>query len=89
MTYGRTDMAMAVADLADLGPTISRGGVPMQQIVVTMLARAGQYIRHGIIMHGVERAASACGLHCAGGGKSPTAHSAAIGIASRASAPGS
>jgi predicted RNA methylase len=44
--YGRkTGMRFAVPNIADLGKAISKGGVPMQQIVSAMLARAGQYIR--------------------------------------------
>ncbi len=43
--YAATDMAMAVDDIAKLGEAIAKGGVPMQQAVAAMLAKAGQYIR--------------------------------------------
>lgn len=43
--YAATDMAMAVEKLEDLGEAISRGGIPMQQVVAAMLAKSGQYIR--------------------------------------------
>lgn len=43
--YASTDMRLAVADLSKLADAISKGGVPMQQVVANMLAKAGQYIR--------------------------------------------
>lgn len=43
--YAATDMVMAVEKPTDLGEAISKGGVPMQQVVAAMLAKAGQYIR--------------------------------------------
>ena len=43
--YAATDMSMAVDDPKELGAAIQRGGVPMQQVVASMLAKAGQYIR--------------------------------------------
>lgn len=43
--YSKTDMAMAVDDPKNLGNAIAKGGVPMQQAVAAMLARAGQYVR--------------------------------------------
>ena len=43
--YAATDMAMAVDDLGDLAEAIHRGGVPMQQVVASMLSEAGQYLR--------------------------------------------
>lgn len=43
--YAATDMAMAVDDISKLAEAISKGGVPMQQAVASMLAKAGQYIR--------------------------------------------
>lgn len=43
--YSATDMKLAVDDVSKLGEAIAKGGVPMQQIVAAMLARAGQYIR--------------------------------------------
>ena len=43
--YAATDMAMAVDKIEDLAEAIARGGVPMQQVVASMLAKGGQYIR--------------------------------------------
>jgi hypothetical protein len=43
--YSATDMAMAVDNIGDLAEAISRGGIPMQQAVASMLAKAGQYMR--------------------------------------------
>lgn len=43
--YAATDMRLAVDDLSKLGDAIAKGGVPMQQIVASMLARSGQYLR--------------------------------------------
>lgn len=43
--YAKTDMRLAVKRIKDLGEAISHGGVPLQQVVSSMLARAGQYIR--------------------------------------------
>ncbi|HWW46329.1 MAG TPA: LPD38 domain-containing protein [Xanthobacteraceae bacterium] len=43
--YAATDMSMAVPNPSDLGEAIDKGGVPMQQVVATMLAQAGQYVR--------------------------------------------
>lgn len=43
--YFKTDMSLAVADPKDLPAAIKHGGVPLQQVVASMLARAGQYIR--------------------------------------------
>jgi hypothetical protein len=43
--YSKTDMAKAVDKPSDLAPAIATGGVPMQQVVASMLAEAGQYIR--------------------------------------------
>ena len=43
--YAATDMRLAVKKIEDLGDAIGKGGVPMQQVVAAMLARAGQYVR--------------------------------------------
>ena len=43
--YAATDMSLAVDDPSKLGEAIMKGGVPMQQVVASMLARAGQYVR--------------------------------------------
>jgi hypothetical protein len=43
--YFKTDMRLAVGDIKQLADLIASGGVPMQQVVASMLARAGQYIR--------------------------------------------
>ena len=52
--YYKTDMSKAVDSPDALAEAISKGGVPMQQIVATMLARAGQYIRRERSFAGVR-----------------------------------
>ena len=47
-------MAKAVKDIKQLGAAISAGGVPLQQVVATMLAKAGQYMRRERSFAGVE-----------------------------------
>ncbi len=54
--YARTDMGKAVEDPKDLPALIQRGGVPMQQIVASMLAESGQYMRHERSFDGVDYA---------------------------------
>ena len=54
--YARTDMGMAVDDPEKLPELIAKGGVPMQQVVASMLAEAGQYIRRERSFEGVEYA---------------------------------
>jgi hypothetical protein len=51
--YSKTDMRLAVDDIEKLGDLISSGGVPMQQIVASMLSRAGQYVRRERSFEGV------------------------------------
>jgi hypothetical protein len=43
--YSKTDMTLSVPNLKKLGETILKGGVPLQQVVAAMLAKAGQYLR--------------------------------------------
>lgn len=43
--YFKTDMRLAVPDGNSLSDVISSGGIPMQQIVASMLSESGQYIR--------------------------------------------
>ena len=43
--YFTTDMRLAVPDLTTLTEAVSRGGVPLQQIISEMLADVGQYTR--------------------------------------------
>lgn len=52
--YSRTDMGKAVDDPKMLPVLIQRGGVPMQQVVATMLSDAGQYMRRERSFEGVE-----------------------------------
>lgn len=52
--YAATDMKLAVTDVSELGEAIARGGVPMQQAVAAMLAKAGQYIRRERSFAGVS-----------------------------------
>ena len=51
--YSSTNMLLAVDKPSDLAPAIMDGGVPMQQIVATMLAQDGQYIRRERTFAGV------------------------------------
>ena len=51
--YYRTDMSLAVNSPEDLAPMIQKGGIPMQQVIATMLAKAGQYIRRERTFDGV------------------------------------
>lgn len=52
--YSKTDMRLAVDDPADIGELIAKGGVPMQQIVASMLSRAGQYLRRERSFDGIR-----------------------------------
>lgn len=52
--YAKTDMRLAVDDPADIGDLIAKGGVPMQQIVASMLSRAGQYLRRERSFDGIR-----------------------------------
>ena len=52
--YGSTDMKLAVADISKLADAISKGGIPMQQVVATMLTKAGQYVRRERSFEGVD-----------------------------------
>ena len=51
--YSKTDIRMAVADIKDLSEAIQKGGIPLQQVVATMLTEAGQYIRRERSFEGV------------------------------------
>jgi hypothetical protein len=52
--YSSTDMSLAVDTPSELGAAIKHGGVPMQQIVATMLTKVGQYIRRERTFAGVS-----------------------------------
>jgi hypothetical protein len=52
--YSKTDMAKAVKNAAELPDIIKQGGVPLQQIVASMLSKAGQYIRRERSFEGVS-----------------------------------
>lgn len=43
--YYKTDMSKAVSSPDALAEAISKGGIPMQQVVASMLAKSGQYVR--------------------------------------------
>ncbi|MCP4116457.1 MAG: DEAD/DEAH box helicase family protein [Desulfobacteraceae bacterium] len=43
--YSKTDMQLAVEDISKIGDAITAGGVPLQQVVASMLTEAGQYVR--------------------------------------------
>jgi hypothetical protein len=51
--YASTDMSLAVDNIQELATAIQNGGVPMQQVVATMLAEAGQYIRREKSFEGI------------------------------------
>lgn len=50
--YSKTDMGL-VADPESLKSALVSGGVPLQQSVASMLAKAGQYIRHEKSFNGI------------------------------------
>lgn len=52
--YFKTDLSLAVDKIDDLAELIAKGGVPMQQIVASMLSRAGQYVRRERSFDGIE-----------------------------------
>ncbi|MCP5014638.1 MAG: hypothetical protein GY938_05065 [Ketobacter sp.] len=52
--YGRTDLGDAVEDIEQLGDVITAGGVPLQQVVASMLADAGQYVRRERSFEGIN-----------------------------------
>jgi hypothetical protein len=52
--YSSTNMSLAVDKPSMLGEAIKHGGVPMQQIVATMLTQDGQYIRRERTFKGVS-----------------------------------
>lgn len=52
--YFRTDLSLAVPDIKRLGETIAQGGVPLQQVVASMLTESGQYMRRERSFDGVE-----------------------------------
>ena len=52
--YMKTDMRHAMNDISDLAEAISRGGIPMQQVVASELAEAGQYIRRERTWEGAD-----------------------------------
>lgn len=52
--YAKTDMILAVDNPAMLGEAIAKGGIPMQQVVASMLSRAGQYLRRERSFKGID-----------------------------------
>ena len=52
--YLKTNMQYAVNDIKSLGQAISEGGIPMQQVVATMLTQDGQYLRRERSYEGAE-----------------------------------
>lgn len=52
--YAATDMRFALGDIANLVSLTKRGGVPLQQILSSVLAKAGQYIRRERDFEGIE-----------------------------------
>jgi len=52
--FCRTDLRLAVKNPTDIGEVISKHGIPMQQMVATMLAESGQYMRLERSMDGTK-----------------------------------
>ena len=52
--YTKTDMAKAVDKPSELPALIAKGGVPLQQVVASMLSKAGQYMRRERSFEGVS-----------------------------------
>ncbi len=52
--YASTDMKLAVANIDNLATAITKGGIPMQQVVASMLTEAGQYVRRERSFDGVD-----------------------------------
>ncbi|RCK34590.1 strawberry notch C-terminal domain-containing protein [Thalassospira xiamenensis] len=52
--FGRTDLRHAVQDPKEIGEVIARHGLPMQQMVASMLSEAGQYMRLERSMEGID-----------------------------------
>jgi hypothetical protein len=52
--YARTDMRLAVKNVSELADVIRAGGVPLQEVISSMLARAGQYIRRERSFEGIS-----------------------------------
>ncbi|MDR1685192.1 MAG: PLxRFG domain-containing protein [Desulfovibrio sp.] len=52
--YFKTDIRDAVNDIKSLPETIKQGGVPLQQVVASMLTEAGQYLRREHSYQGVN-----------------------------------
>lgn len=52
--YATTDMRLAVDDPSKLPVAIHAGGIPLQQVVASMLAEAGQYIRRERDFAGID-----------------------------------
>jgi len=52
--YAKTDMRLAVKNVSELADVIRAGGVPLQEVISSMLARAGQYIRRERSFEGIS-----------------------------------
>ena len=52
--YGRTDLRHAVRDPKQIGSIIAAHGLPMQQMVASMLTESGQYMRLERSMEGID-----------------------------------
>ena len=51
--YAKTDMRLAVSNMASLTGMVEQGGVPLQQALATMLTESGQYLRRERSFEGV------------------------------------
>ncbi|WP_340151905.1 strawberry notch C-terminal domain-containing protein [uncultured Sneathiella sp.] len=52
--FGRTDLRYAVRDPKEIGSIIAQHGLPMQQMVASMLSESGQYMRLERSMEGID-----------------------------------
>ncbi|WP_322730345.1 strawberry notch C-terminal domain-containing protein [Nostoc sp. ChiQUE01b] len=52
--YSRTDMRLALSNMANLTELVASGGVPLQQTLASMLTESGQYIRRERSFEGVR-----------------------------------
>ncbi|MBP5977651.1 strawberry notch C-terminal domain-containing protein, partial [Brasilonema sp. CT11] len=52
--YARTDMRLALSNMANLTELVASGGVPLQQTLAAMLTESGQYIRRERSFAGVR-----------------------------------
>ncbi|TVM31155.1 LPD38 domain-containing protein [Oceanidesulfovibrio marinus] len=64
--YTKTDLGLAIQDAEVFEETAARGGIPLQQIIASMLSRAGQYIRRERSYKGVTFQRETVAVHTQG-----------------------